>query len=132
MCGYTKELMMAIVVGGTALLGLTPILFKQIAESSMEVRDRLHSLRGLTISLTLSIFVVLFALVWLSGPSTVRWFNNIPWNTMASFLFGVDLGIFLVVAVKFFCHRCKEIEKGSKPATRATRSKRPRKRAPAR
>ena len=64
MCGYTNDLMMAVTVGAAAFIGLTPVLFKQVAESGMEKFKRVLFLSLLAISIALGVSAVIFAIGW--------------------------------------------------------------------
>jgi hypothetical protein len=111
---YTNDLMMAVVVASTAFIGLTPILFKQIAESGLGRVSKILLLSSLTISIPLGIGAVVLAVGWLEVQGEPRLIQSQK-------LFTWQIFTCSVVAIIFMSYHVCKIGR-SNPVARSSRS----------
>jgi hypothetical protein len=109
---YMNDLMMAVTVGATAFIGLTPILFKQIADSGLVRCLKIALLALLTITIPLGVGAVFMSAGWLEIQGDCR-------LIMAQKLFTWQVTISSVTAIVLFISRC--IEEYGKRTARSRR-----------
>ena len=127
MGAYTNDFMMAVVIGSTAFIGLTPVLTGQITKSGLK-RCRKKALVGLlALSVLFGILAILFAIGWLLGPETMVVTKTMVVRLVIE-LFAAEIAICEMIMFGFWFGLFGEIEP-SKPVIKATRSKSSRKRA---
>ena len=114
---HTNDLMMAIVVGSTAFIALTPVLAGQVTKSGLKRCFKEVSYFLLGFSVVLGLLVILSAGSWLLPQSTTPVILVIG-------LFGAEIVIWEVLLIVFcVIEPCRALE----PSKPATSSKRPRK-----
>jgi hypothetical protein len=124
MCGDTKELMMAIVIATTALIGMTAVVFGQVAQSNkLKSSEKRRLFKHLSRSISLGVVALLSSIFWFIIPIDTRLVVIFP-----SLLLIAELVLLLAPALLIW-YRSTDEESPSKPTTQ---TERPRKRAPAR
>ena len=93
--GYTKELMMAVIVAATTLAGLGGVVMAQISASKVERGLKRWFRLALVASFVVAIVAVISAIGWLASPSWLE-------RKAATMNFGAQLVSFSAVAIFFW------------------------------
>ena len=122
---HTSDFMMAVVVGSTAFIALTPVLVGQVTGSGLE-RNRKKAVIGLiAISVFFGIVSILSAIFWFLGSESSR-VDETMFIRLVLQMFVSEIVWYEIVMFGFWFGLFGEIEP-SKPVTKATRVKRSRK-----
>lgn len=92
---YESEFTMAIIIASTALLGLTGVVIGQVMQSNLSNRAINRLKAALLPTFALGIFTVVYAINWLSSPSSVE-------RLVAIITFTFQICLFSAAAIAFW------------------------------
>ena len=126
---YTNDLMMAVVVAAVAFIGMTAVVYGQVAQSKLKASEKRGVFRFLTGSFFCGVVALVISVSWLTvGSKNTPSFINAMWSSLASVLLLLEMSL---LAGPAFVVWGRSIEE-EPPSKLAAQSKHPRKRQPAR